>query len=87
MVILSSMKKRLFALLIVSLSIVTLYAQDITFEVQYPSVVRVGQQFNVTWVVNVSGGDFESLLLLMVLANLPGHRLLIVLVPRLSMER
>ena len=54
------MKKRLFALLIVSLSIVTLYAQDVTFEVQYPSVVRVGQQFNVTWVVNVSGGDFES---------------------------
>lgn len=32
--------------------------QDITVQVQYPSVVQAGQQFSVMWTVNSGGGEF-----------------------------
>lgn len=46
----------LFSILILEPSFVT--AQDISVTVDYPSVVRVGQQFQVTWTVNAGGGEF-----------------------------
>jgi hypothetical protein len=34
--------------------------QDITVTADYPEVVRVGQQFSVSWTVNSGGGDFTA---------------------------
>ena len=36
----------------------SLSAQDVAVEVQYPSVVNSGQQFSITWTVNAGGGEF-----------------------------
>jgi hypothetical protein len=33
--------------------------QDVVLNVEYPSVVNTGQQFNVTWTVNAGGGEFS----------------------------
>ncbi len=33
--------------------------QDISLAVDYPGVVRVGQQFPVSWTVNSGGGEFS----------------------------
>lgn len=35
-------------------------AQDISVNVDYPSVVRIGQQFTVSWTVNSGGGEFSA---------------------------
>ena len=32
--------------------------QDVNLQVDYPSVVTAGQQFNITWTVNSGGGEF-----------------------------
>src|SRR5512140_95467 len=34
--------------------------QDISVNVDYPRVVRVGQQFTVAWIVNSGGGEFSA---------------------------
>lgn len=46
-----------FLFLILSLP---LFAQDITVEAEYPSVVEAGQQFTVSWTVNSGGGQFTA---------------------------
>jgi len=38
---------------------VSLKGQDVVLNVEYPSVVTAGQQFNVTWTVNSGGGEFS----------------------------
>ena len=37
-----------------------LTGQDISVTVDYPEVIRVGQQFPVTWSVNSGGGEFSA---------------------------
>lgn len=52
------MKKTiLYCLLIIGA--INLKSQDVTVEVDYPSVVRYGDQFNVTFVINSGGGEFR----------------------------
>jgi len=34
-------------------------AQDIVVKAEYPEVVRTGQQFSITWIINSGGGDFS----------------------------
>ncbi|MCU0472906.1 MAG: BatD family protein [Bacteroidales bacterium] len=34
--------------------------QDVSVQVEYPSVVESGQQFSVTWTVNAGGGEFSA---------------------------
>jgi hypothetical protein len=36
------------------------YSQDVTVQVEYPSVVQEGQQFTVSWTVNAGGGEFAA---------------------------
>lgn len=38
----------------------TAKGQDVTVKVDYPSMVRVGQQFSVMWTVNTGGGEFSA---------------------------
>lgn len=38
----------------------TAKGQDIAIKVDYPSVVRTGQQFSVMWTVNTGGGEFSA---------------------------
>ncbi len=38
----------------------TAWSQDISVEVEYPSVVEAGEQFSVSWSVNSGGGEFSS---------------------------
>ena len=49
------------ALLYTVLFLLSLYVtgQDVVLNVEYPSVVTAGQQFNVTWTVNSGGGEFS----------------------------
>lgn len=35
-------------------------AQEISVVVEYPGVVRVGQQFSVSWIINSGGGEFSE---------------------------
>jgi hypothetical protein len=42
--------------ILISLSIT---GQDVVLNVEYPSMVTSGQQFNVTWTVNSGGGEFS----------------------------
>lgn len=42
------------------LAVITLHAQDITIEAEYPSVVEAGKQFTVLWTVNSGGGEFAA---------------------------
>lgn len=37
----------------------TLKGQDIEVNTEYPEVVRTGQQFTITWIINSGGGDFS----------------------------
>ena len=37
----------------------SLFAQDVAVNVQYPSTVNAGQQFSVAWTVNVEEGEFR----------------------------
>jgi hypothetical protein len=53
------MKKALFYQLILLLYI-PLAGQDVSLQVEYPSVVTAGQQFNVSWTVNSGGGEFSA---------------------------
>jgi hypothetical protein len=53
------MKKALFYQLILLFSI-RLTGQDVSLQVEYPSVVTAGQQFNVSWTVNSGGGEFSA---------------------------
>ncbi len=46
--------------IIISVSLSPVSAQDITVKVQYPPVVTAGQQFNITWTVNSGGGEFAA---------------------------
>jgi hypothetical protein len=39
---------------------ITLTGQDIVLNVEYPSVVIAGQQFNIAWTVNSGGGEFAA---------------------------
>jgi hypothetical protein len=53
------MKKVIFNLIfLLTICNLSLWAQNVVVEVQYPSAVNVGQQFNITWTVNAGGGEF-----------------------------
>ena len=54
------MKKIIYIVLFVAISVSKLIAQDITLQAEYPSVVQSGQQFTITWIVNANGGEFGS---------------------------
>jgi hypothetical protein len=51
------MKKVLILQVLIMLTLAT-SAQDVIVSAEYPSVVTVGQQFNVSWVINAGGGEF-----------------------------
>lgn len=53
------MKKILLYQLLFLLTL-TVNGQDIVVNVEYPSVVTAGQQFNVSWTVNSGGGEFTA---------------------------
>ena len=52
------MKKALLYQVLIVLSL-TVAGQDVSLNVEYPSVVTAGQQFNITWTVNAGGGEFS----------------------------
>ena len=54
------MKRIIFIMSILAISVASLIAQDIVLEAEYPSVVQSGQQFTVTWTVNANNGDFTA---------------------------
>ncbi|HUV00259.1 MAG TPA: BatD family protein [Bacteroidales bacterium] len=51
------LKKRILFYTILSLCTVV-SGQDISVTADYPEVVRVGQQFSISWTVNTGGGEF-----------------------------
>jgi hypothetical protein len=53
------MKKVLLLYKLIFLISLTLTGQDVVLNVEYPSIVTAGQQFNVTWTVNSGGGEFS----------------------------
>src|SRR5512136_1298196 len=52
--------KRILLYCVLLLLVVSLKGQDVVLNVEYPSVVIAGQQFNVTWTVNSGGGEFSG---------------------------
>ncbi|MCJ7449612.1 MAG: BatD family protein [Bacteroidales bacterium] len=52
--------KRIILYSLFILSSLTISAQDITVQAEYPSVVVAGQQFTVEWTVNSGGGEFSA---------------------------
>jgi len=52
--------KRAFIFYIVLFVSITVAAQDVTLKVEYPEVIKAGQQFNITWTVNSGGGEFAA---------------------------
>ena len=52
--------KRLITYCLLLVAYLTAGAQDISLQVEYPSVVEAGQQFTISWAVNTSGGDFTA---------------------------
>ncbi len=52
--------KKIIIYLVTALFSLSASAQDITVNVEYPSVVSMGQQFTVTWTVNTGGGEFSA---------------------------
>ena len=52
------MKKVLISYKLFFLISLSLTGQDVVLNVEYPSMVNAGQQFNVTWTVNSGGGEF-----------------------------
>ena len=53
------MKKALLLYKLFFLMSLSMTGQDVVLNVEYPSVVNAGQQFNVTWTVNSGGGEFS----------------------------
>lgn len=53
------MKKTILYCLLPLLTVLA-RAQDVSVQVEYPSVVESGQQFSVTWTVNAGGGEFSA---------------------------
>jgi len=39
---------------------VLLHSQDVSVQIEYPSVVEEGQQFSIMWTVNAGGGEFSA---------------------------
>lgn len=52
--------KKITLIYILFLIIGSASAQDISLKVEYPEVVKAGQQFRVEWIVNANGGDFTA---------------------------
>ena len=50
--------KRIFIFILPVFLSFSMAAQDVTVEAEYPSVVRNGQQFSITYSVNAGGGEF-----------------------------
>jgi hypothetical protein len=50
--------KRLITYLLFLFFFLSAKSQDVKIQVEYPSVVQIGQQFTITWTVNTGGGDF-----------------------------
>jgi hypothetical protein len=50
--------KRLLTYLLFLFLFLTVKSQDVSVQVEYPSVVQAGQQFTISWTVNTGGGDF-----------------------------
>jgi hypothetical protein len=53
------MKKALLYQVVFLLSL-SVAGQDVSVKAEYPSVVKVGQQFTVIWTVNAGGGEFSA---------------------------
>jgi hypothetical protein len=55
------MKARIIILTLILLLLhINAVGQEISVEADYPAVVRVGQQFSVSWTINSGGGDFSE---------------------------
>ncbi len=52
--------KRFISYHIFLIAVLTLNAQDVVLETEYPSVVEAGQQFSLSWNVNAGGGQFSA---------------------------
>ena len=52
--------KKFFLYNILFFLALSLSGQDVTVEAEYPSVVTVGQQFNVSWTINADDGEFAA---------------------------
>lgn len=51
---------RKLGIILFFLTSITLQGQDIQFNIEYPAVVTVGDQFRITWIVNSRDGEFKT---------------------------